>query len=65
VTRLLISTLEPGGASLLRVDLNGHAQPIWRQPQATFTWGYPSPDGRDLAIMGASTEANVWVINNF
>ncbi len=62
---MYVSTLEPGGASLLRVDLNGHAQPIWHQPQATFTWGYPSPDGCHLAIMGASTEANVWVINNF
>src|SRR5258708_14903688 len=62
---MYVSTLEPGVTSLLRVDLNGHAQPIWHQPQATFTWGYPSPDGRHLAIMGASTEANVWVINNF
>ena len=50
---------------LLRVDLNGAAQPLWHQSQANHAWGYPSPDGRHLAIMRSSTESNVWVINNF
>jgi hypothetical protein len=62
---MFVSTLETAGATLLRVDFNGDAQPVWHQPQATSTWGYPSPDGRHLAIMGASKDANVWVINNF
>jgi serine/threonine protein kinase/Tol biopolymer transport system component len=62
---LFVSTLQPGGATLLRVALNGDAQPVWQQPQSTFTWGYPSPDGRHVAVLGSSSEANVWMIGNF
>jgi serine/threonine protein kinase len=62
---MFVSTLEPGGASVLHVDLNGDAQPVWQQPQSVFTWGFPSPDGRHLAILGSNSEANVWMINNF
>ena len=62
---MFVSTLEPGGANLLHVDLNGDTQPVWQQSQATDTWGFPSPDGRHLAILGTSSEANVWTIDNF
>ena len=62
---LFVSTVGPGGPSLLRVDLNGAAQPLWHQSQPNYAWGYPSPDGRHLAILLSSTESNVWVINNF
>ncbi len=62
---MFVSTLEPGGANLLHVDLNGDTQLVWQQSQATGTWGFPSPDGRHLAILGASSEANVWTIDNF
>jgi hypothetical protein len=62
---LFVSTVAPGGASLLHVSLNGEAQPIWHRPQSTHTWGFPSPDGRHLAIMDANTESNVWMISNF
>jgi serine/threonine protein kinase len=62
---MFVSTLEPGRATLLRVALNGDAQPIWQQHQSKLTWGIPSPDGRHLAIMGANSEANVWMIDNF
>jgi eukaryotic-like serine/threonine-protein kinase len=62
---MFVSTLEPGGANLLHVDLNGNAQTVWQQSQATDTWGSPSPDGRHLAILGTSAEANVWMIGNF
>jgi hypothetical protein len=50
---------------VLHVDLNGDVQTLWHQPQSVFTWGLPSPDRRHLAILGASSEANVWVISNF
>jgi len=50
---------------LLHVDLDGDTQLVWQQSQATDTWGFPSPDGRRLAILGASSEANVWMIDNF
>ena len=62
---MFVSTLEPGGANLLHVDLNGDTQSVWRQSQVTETWGFPSPDGRHLAISGSNSEANVWLINNF
>jgi hypothetical protein len=62
---LFVSTLEPGGANLLHVEFNGNTHVVWRQSQATDTWGSPSPDGRHLAILGTSSEANVWLINNF
>jgi len=62
---MFVSTVGPDGPSLLRVDLNGTAQLLWHQSQPNYAWGYPSPDGRHLAIMRSSTDANVWVINNF
>jgi serine/threonine protein kinase len=62
---MFVSAVEPGAATLLHVDLNGDAQPVWQQPQPKLTWGFPSPDGRHLAILGTSSEANVWMIGNF
>jgi Tol biopolymer transport system component len=60
-----VSTFEPGGSNLLRVALNGDALPVWHQPHSKATWGFPSPDGRHLAIMGSNSESNVWIISNF
>ena len=62
---MFVSTRNSDGATLLRVALNGDAQSIWHQSQSTATWGFPSPDGRHLAILGANSEANVWLIDNF
>ena len=62
---MFVSTLAPGGAILLQVSLSGEAQPIWHLPQSTHTWGFPSPDGRHLAILNSSKDSNVWMINNF
>jgi hypothetical protein len=50
---------------LLNLTLNGDIQPLWRQPQPIPVWGFPSPDGRHLAILGGSSESNAWIINNF
>jgi eukaryotic-like serine/threonine-protein kinase len=65
---MFLGTSGPEGSTLLHVDLNGNAHPIWRQPyagQKEGTWGIPSPDGRHLAVLGSSAEANVWMIDNF
>jgi eukaryotic-like serine/threonine-protein kinase len=62
---LFVSTLQAGGATLLHVALDGDARPIWHQPGSPYAWGIPSPDGRHLAMIGASSEANVWMINDF
>jgi hypothetical protein len=62
---LFVSSLGPDGATLLHVDLEGDAQPIWLQPQATSFWGFPSPDARHLAISSESRETSAWMISNF
>jgi hypothetical protein len=62
---LFVSSLGPGGATLLHVDLDGNAQPIWLQPQTTSFWGFSSPDARHLAISSESRETSVWMISNF
>lgn len=62
---MFVSTVAPGGVSLLHVSLGGEAQPIWHRPQSTHTWGFPSPDGRHLAIMDSNSESNAWMISNF
>jgi serine/threonine protein kinase/Tol biopolymer transport system component len=62
---LFVSCMESGDATLLHVDLDGNAQPIWLQPQTTAFWGFSSPDARHLAISGESRETSVWMIGNF
>ena len=62
---LFVSNVGPDGASLLHVDFDGKAQPIWRQPQTTAFWGLSSPDGRHLAIGEESRETSVWMMSNF
>jgi serine/threonine protein kinase/Tol biopolymer transport system component len=62
---MFVSSVEPGAFSLLRVGLNGDARPVLQQSQPKLRWGLPSPDGRHLAIMGTSSEANVWMIGDF
>jgi len=62
---LFVSSLGPGGAALLHVDLEGNAQTIWSQPQTTSFWGFSSPDARHLAISSESRETSAWMISNF
>jgi eukaryotic-like serine/threonine-protein kinase len=53
------------GATLLHIDLNGNAQVLWVQKGIYQTWGVPSPDGKNLAILGPTINSNVWMIENF
>jgi eukaryotic-like serine/threonine-protein kinase len=62
---LMGSPSGPIGTTLLRVDLQGNVQPLWETRGARYTWGIPSPDGKYLAIRGATTERNAWVVENF
>ena len=62
---MFVTSFGTRGATLLHVDLNGHAQPVWHQPQVRLSWGFPSPDGRHLAIVGTASEANAWMISSF
>ena len=55
----------PRGVTLLYIDLNGQATPVWEQGGSFGTWGLPSPDGRHLAMLGWTADSSVWVLENF
>jgi WD40-like Beta Propeller Repeat len=55
-----------GENALLYVDLQGNAHVLWQQHGGTGTgFGFPSPDGRHLALLGWTLEANLWMMENF
>ena len=60
-----VSSRSPRGATLLYIDVGGHAIPMWEQKGSFETWGVPSPDGRHLAILGYTVDSNVWMLENF
>jgi Tol biopolymer transport system component len=47
--------------ALLRIDLQGHAVPVWRPRKMSVDWAIPSRDGRSLALLVSSGSANVWM----
>ena len=60
-----VSSRSPRGVTLLYIDLNGHASPVWEEKGGLATWGAPSPDARHLAILGVTADSNVWMLENF
>jgi serine/threonine protein kinase len=62
---LYMSAIGPRGATMLHVDLQGAAQPIWLQPEAILLSGFPSPDSRHFAMSSESYDANAWMFSNF
>jgi eukaryotic-like serine/threonine-protein kinase len=60
-----IGNLSGGSATLIYVDQAANAYPLWHQKSTTGTWGIPSPDGRQLAILGQEFNANIWTMENF
>ena len=60
-----VSSQSPTSSTLLRVDLEGHAIPLWDQRGAWRTWAIAAPNGHGLAIMGVTSSSNVWMIENF
>jgi Tol biopolymer transport system component/predicted Ser/Thr protein kinase len=62
---LFVSSQSPTSSTLLHVDLDGHATPLWDQRGSPRTNGVPAPNGRDIAIAGITTDSNVWLIENF
>jgi eukaryotic-like serine/threonine-protein kinase len=60
-----VSSQAPTSATLLRVDLEGNATPLWQQQGAWKTWAIASPNGRYLAILGMTSSSNVWMIDNY
>lgn len=55
----------PTESRLLYVDLSGKLTVLWRQAGAEQIWGVPSPDGRHLAMMMYTDDANVYMVENF
>jgi eukaryotic-like serine/threonine-protein kinase len=62
---LFVSSQSPTSSTLLHVDLEGHATPLWDQRGGWRTWAIASPSGRELAIAGMTSGSNVWMIDNF
>jgi len=62
---LFVSCQTPTSSTLLRVDLQGQAAPLWDQRGGFRTWAIAAPNGRDLAIAGMTTGSNVWMIENY
>jgi hypothetical protein len=62
---LLLFKPSPQGVTLLHIDLDGNVQALWTQKGSFGTSAIPSPDGKRLAIWGATLESNVWMIENF
>ena len=60
-----VSSKSPRTASLLHVSPDGQAQLLWQQNSGQGAVGFPSPDGRKLAITGATVDSNVWLVENF
>jgi Tol biopolymer transport system component len=62
---LLVSSQSPTSSTLLHVNMDGRAIPLWEQRGAWRTWAVAAPNGRELAIMGMTSRSNVWMIENF
>ena len=64
-TGFYASSLSPRAATLLYIDLEGRATPMWRHRGSLWTWAVPSPDGRHLAILGYTVDSNLWMLEGF
>jgi hypothetical protein len=53
------------GARLLYVSLDGNVTILWSNRGSVRTWGVPSSDGKWIALLGATQESNVWVLEGF
>jgi hypothetical protein len=55
---------------LLYIDLKGNTHIVWERPgtlgnESAGSLGIPSPDGRHLAMMNFTHDANMWAMENF
>ena len=60
-----VSSQSPTSSTLLHVDMEGHATPLWDQRGSWRIYGVPSPNGREIAIAGITIDSNVWMMENF
>lgn len=62
---IYISSRSSSEETLLQVDLQGRAIPLFKQKGAYGVWGVPSPDGRYLALFSVAKDPDVWMAENF
>ena len=62
---LIICSPTPRGSTLLHVDLHGNVHALWEQEGSTQAFGISSPDSRHLAIYGALSNSNIWMMEGF
>ena len=60
---VIVSTDSNDGGEILRFDLQGNKNSLWRC--ATWCMATPSPDGRHLGIYTQNVSANMWMMENF
>jgi hypothetical protein len=58
-----VSRKDQGRTELLHMDLRGNTKPLYKCFQGCFGW--PSPDGRHLAINETKQNTNMWMMENF
>ena len=54
-----------GNWALLKIDLHGTISTVLENSTVRFSGAIPSPDGRRLALFGATDPSNVWLLQNF
>ncbi len=59
---LWASSISEEENTLLHIDLQGHAVPVWRPRKMSVGWAIPSRDGRYVALLVSSGSANVWMV---
>ena len=62
---MFVTSLSAIATTILYIDLQGHAYPLWEQQGSLASWCVPSPDGRYLAITKTDWDSNVWMLENF
>jgi len=62
---MTVSSVSAQGCTLLSVDLEGHAQPLWEQRASPWCYANASRDGRYLAISAAAVNSNIWMVEDF
>lgn len=61
----VVASSPAGVPTLLSVDLQGKATPVFEESEKDLGWAIPSPDGRHLAIWEASGSSNAWLLEGF
>lgn len=62
---LFVTRKAPGGNELLHLDFEGNVTSLRKCLDSQACSGYPSPDGRHLAIIDRNQSSNMWMMENF